>query len=35
MMAVDGVVGFDDVPFASMVRPALTTVRQPRDGMAA
>jgi LacI family transcriptional regulator len=28
------IVGFDDMPFADMIRPALTTVRQPIEAMA-
>ncbi len=29
------VVGFDDIPFASLVSPALTTVRMPTASMGA
>jgi LacI family transcriptional regulator len=27
------IIGFDDIPQAAMVRPALTTVRQPLEQM--
>jgi DNA-binding LacI/PurR family transcriptional regulator len=29
------VIGFDDIPYAQLVRPALTTMRQPLERMGA